>query len=202
MKNSEWGAVAYLTHSKYGRNGTEVSINDTTSVSDANVNSERTVWASTGGSKTRSSTGNETGIYDLSGGLWERVASYVNNGNSNITTYGNSLKTNASTKYVTLYTVGESDNRVYNWIAAKQFYGDALTETSLFDETKTGTDATSRHYNYYTGWFSDYSYFPVGGGPFFKRGGRYWGGSFAGSFAFDDSDGNCSSGDGFRAVLV
>ena len=28
MKNTEWGAVAYLAHSKYGRNGTEVTINN------------------------------------------------------------------------------------------------------------------------------------------------------------------------------
>ena len=28
MKNSEWGAVAYLTHSQYGRNGIEVTINN------------------------------------------------------------------------------------------------------------------------------------------------------------------------------
>ena len=27
IKNSEWGAVAYLTESKYGRNGTEISVN-------------------------------------------------------------------------------------------------------------------------------------------------------------------------------
>ena len=27
MKNSEWGAVAYLTHSQYGRNGHEIDIN-------------------------------------------------------------------------------------------------------------------------------------------------------------------------------
>src|SRR5699024_5953484 len=28
LKNSEWGAVAYLTHSKYGRNRTEIAINN------------------------------------------------------------------------------------------------------------------------------------------------------------------------------
>ena len=28
MKNSEWGAVAYLTQSKYGRNGVEITINN------------------------------------------------------------------------------------------------------------------------------------------------------------------------------
>src|SRR5699024_6545451 len=36
LKNSEWGAVAYLTHSKYGRNGTKVTINDNTSYLTAN----------------------------------------------------------------------------------------------------------------------------------------------------------------------
>lgn len=28
MKNSEWGAIAYLAHSKYGRNGSKVTINN------------------------------------------------------------------------------------------------------------------------------------------------------------------------------
>ena len=31
MKNSEWGAVAYLTYSEYGRNGTKVTINNSSS---------------------------------------------------------------------------------------------------------------------------------------------------------------------------
>jgi len=30
MKNSEWGAVAYLTHSQYGRNGNEIATNNST----------------------------------------------------------------------------------------------------------------------------------------------------------------------------
>ena len=30
MKNSEWGAVAYLSHSKYGQNGTEITVNNVT----------------------------------------------------------------------------------------------------------------------------------------------------------------------------
>ena len=32
-----------------------------------------------------STTGNITGIYDMSGGSWERVAGYVNNGHENLT---------------------------------------------------------------------------------------------------------------------
>ncbi len=30
MKNSEWGAVAYLTYSPYGRNGNELAVNQCT----------------------------------------------------------------------------------------------------------------------------------------------------------------------------
>ena len=56
-----------------------------------------------------SSTGNMTGIYDLSGGLWERTASYVANENDNLSTYGASVAYNSdvlktiSTKYTMVY---------------------------------------------------------------------------------------------------
>lgn len=50
-KNSEWGAVAYLTHSKYGRNGEEIRINN------VSVNGENTVFAVTGyGANTENSS--------------------------------------------------------------------------------------------------------------------------------------------------
>ena len=77
MKNSEWGAVAYLTQSKYGRNGVEVTVNNSSSYitgnagntireGQANVdivnayNTEKGVLAST--------TGTIYGIYDMVGG--------------------------------------------------------------------------------------------------------------------------------------
>ena len=50
-----------------------------------------------------------TGIYDLSGGLWERTASYVANENDNLSTYGASVAYNSdvlktiSTKYTMVY---------------------------------------------------------------------------------------------------
>ena len=93
LKNSEWGAVAYLTESKYGRNGTEVTINSSydtiTAMGDIVEN------------KVQSSTGNETGIYDLSGGAYEYVASYLEGGS---TSYGSSLVNETEKKYVTAYT--------------------------------------------------------------------------------------------------
>ena len=60
LKNSEWGAVAYLTESQYGRNGEEVTINNNgdiyyTGGGDGNAYVTNTP---------QSSTGNVYGIYD------------------------------------------------------------------------------------------------------------------------------------------
>ena len=37
-----------------------------------------------------SSTGNKSGAFDLSGGVWENVSLYISNGNQNISLYANS----------------------------------------------------------------------------------------------------------------
>ena len=71
LKNSEWGAVAYLSESEYGRNRNKIEINDEnyiTAMGDMIKNQKQ------------SSTGNLTGIYDLVGGAWEYVAVYYLNG--------------------------------------------------------------------------------------------------------------------------
>ena len=68
MKNIEWGAVAYLKQSIYGLGITDIGINSNNS------------YYTGGGSGTRyktnigrSTTGNITGVYDMSGGAWEYV---------------------------------------------------------------------------------------------------------------------------------
>ena len=54
MKNSEWGAVTYLSQSKYGQNGKEITINNAnllsggTSTTKANGNKVASVYAVTG----------------------------------------------------------------------------------------------------------------------------------------------------------
>ena len=35
-----------------------------------------------------STTGNTTGVYDMNGGAWERVAGYLDNGNNNLNYFG------------------------------------------------------------------------------------------------------------------
>lgn len=103
MKNSEWGAVAYLTQSIYGRNGEEIRMNSSKKTGNPN--------------ESASTTGNVYGIYDMSGGIYEYVACYYRYGNM---VKKNSLFTedNKSTKYVTVY-----DN---NYAAIE---GDATYET-------------------------------------------------------------------------
>ena len=115
MKNSEWGAVAYLTHSQYGRNGTEVTVNDSSTYTTGDGDIVANVKQST--------TGNVYGIYDFSGGASEYLAAYYN-GSTSLTTYGGSFAKNAgiSTEFVTVYT-GTNIN-------SNSIIGDAIKETN------------------------------------------------------------------------
>ena len=111
LKNSEWGAVAYLTESQYGRNGTEVTINNngTTYFTGGGENNAYVT------NTNQSSTGNVYGIYDLSGNAYEYVAAGYSNQSDIETTSG-------STKYATVYG-GTNVSTDYK-------YGDATYETS------------------------------------------------------------------------
>ena len=225
IKNSEWGAVSYLGQSQYGLNGTNIRINNLTlnnSVKtiyavtgyaaktlqdgDTKLEDARPVssteklykWTEKEG-QTASCTGTIYGIYDMSGGAWERTAAIVNNGNENLNIYGkaimNALNNGKSTEYVTVYPKGETsgqsldDASKSNYIANTKIYGDAIRETST-----TGLGQTS--------WYSDYSYFVGASFPFFLRGGNCWSTSVAGLFYFNRAGGVSNYYGGFRSVLV
>ena len=194
MKNSEWGAVAYLTESKYGRNTTAVTRNTDSGY--------YTGGASTVGAYKdnilQSTTGNVYGIYDTVGGAYEYVASYIaNNQNS----YGYQFASNAgtssskndkteSTKYATVYndnsTSGSNQNN-YD-LNLNKVFGDGTTETST-----AGGGISS--------WHSAYSNFVLASLPFFERGGIF-SNSYAGSFYFHYYDGSSQNYYGFRPVCV
>ena len=196
LKNSEWGAVAYLAHSEYGRNGTEVTINDDddgyTGGSDGSKN-----YIDSDHVK-QSTTGNAYGIYDMNGGNWEYVASYVNNGGYGLTAYGGEMTSTVakSTKYKTVYQSTSSTGsyspqiQSYDYELSKAIKGDAIYETSHGCSGSTDT------------WFADYSNFPNGEYSFFIRGGGYTYDTAAGLFYFYDGDGCSYIGDGFRVALV
>ena len=229
MKNSEWGAISYLSQSKYGLNGTNIYINNITlnnstpsvyavtgcsaTAENADVSEVETtieklnsrtetnayVWTQKNGTKA-SSTGTIYGIYDLSGGTWERTAGLVANNNDNLTNYGSSLLNNeknnsTSTKYVTVYPSNDSGITDIDTASTKNYeinariYGDAIRETST-----AGIGQKS--------WYSDYSYFAGYHSPFFVRGGDFSSGYDAGLFSFVRNGGDSYYSSGFRAVLV
>ena len=171
MKNDEWGAVAYLSKSKYGKNA-EVDINSDSSYYTGGGSGNAYVT-----NVGQSTTGTVHGVYDMSGGAWEYVAAYVNNGNSNLTNYGSSL-VNGDAKTKNVYSKGSSDSRDNNYSANSGKYGDAVYETSA-----NGNSSSSS-------WYGDYSYFPNTSSPFFVRGGGYSNGTNAGVFCFSDYGGN------------
>ena len=241
MKNSEWGAVAYLAQSKYGNNNNEPYINNitlnsgsakrtetvgrtgvdsiyaVTGVTTGTTNAEPSVqtlgnltttgntanngvytWDQIEGQKS-SSTLNMYGVFDLSGGVWERTAGYVANGYDHLKDYGSNLtdsgKKTTSTKYVTVYPYDKTETSTdidtksrANYKVNKYIFGDAIRETST-----SGTGSS---------WKGDYSYFPALYGPFSVRGGDLWNGSSAGLFCFDRINGVSNYLHGFRPVLV
>lgn len=132
IKNSEWGAVAYLSKSSYGK-VSEVTINNAnlnnsvstiyaitgctsnstnanaieTTVTEINNVSENTsnaiyTWNQVDG-QNASTTGNIYGIYDMSGGVLERTAAFISNEHTNLTTYAQILKNEVSTGINTKY---------------------------------------------------------------------------------------------------
>src|SRR5690606_19467069 len=89
MKNTEWGAVAYLSKSIYGAND-EIWINNSStyttgcagnSVSANYYNGCQNAYNTPNGQKA-STTHNIYGVYDMSGGALEYVAAYVDSGHS------------------------------------------------------------------------------------------------------------------------
>ena len=156
-KNNEWGAVAYLTHSIYGRCTSsttckEVGINNNKNYITGYGAPARSTNSAANGTydttlgKDASTTGTIYGIYDMSGGAFEYVMGVYNK------------------------TIGDSgfsslpDTKYYNNYKGTTYTGHALTETK--------------------NWYSDSALFVEAGFPWFMRGGFYDIGADAGVFYF------------------
>ena len=214
LTNMEWGAVAYLTNSNYGRcsNGTctEVTINNcstritgigadtvsagessTTCTTDANkYNGEKGVLAST--------TGNVYGVYDMSGGAYEYVMGNVSSTADAYTfySYGAGFASNwyndySNQKYVNTYArISSYSDRTTQKAYNAGRLGDATGEVVLSDGGSGG-------------WYSDSAAFPSDNVPWFLRGGHYYNVSGAGVFYFNFCSGEGSDSYGSaRASLM
>ena len=171
-KNVEWGAIAYLAHSKYGLNGEEIGINTNSSYKTGIGNDGSAVYNTEVG-KNSSTTRNVYGIYDMSGGAYEYVAACYT---------GYTIKLTTNSNYVSKYI------DVYNSYSLVK-YGDAVFETS---SSESGANS----------WFLDYSDLVNGNLPVFGRGGYFGSGSNAGLFSSYRSDGTASNYNGFRPVCI
>ena len=203
MKNDEWGAVAYLSKSKYGKENEEVFINNSSSFitgsagnsasaeTDTETNND---YTSTQGVKA-STTGTVYGVYDMSGGAWEMVAAYVDNGDNSLTSNGNNLYMSIDTKTKNVYAKGSEDTSLANYNANTSKYGDAVYETSVGTYNGSGTSDSQS-------WYDDYSDFPCLSRPFFYCGSGYNSTTLAGIFSFGSYYGNASNNYSFRLVLI
>ena len=206
MKNTEWGAVAYLSHSKYGIN-TEVRINNNSSyltgysATDetdqssypgvSGTTSDITLPYNTETGYKASTTGNITGIYDMSGGAWEYVAGYMPS-SSDASGFTSTELTKYS-KYLDIYSrnsiVTSYNNRIL---------GDATGEMGPFYRY-ADKDNINRYHN---NWYSDYSFFVDSNVPWFARGGGYSYNVLTGQFHFTRYTGDIDIHDTFRLVLT
>ena len=191
MKNTEWGAVAYLTQSKYGRNGTEVALNNSadriTGRSNGGIDgSENSFSYEKEEGQLASSTGNIYGIYDLNGGSFERIAAYIDT--SAALTNGQEL-VNAPERHKNVYEASEDETSENNFEINSKAYGDAIYEISSYE-------------NQYSAWFSDYSRFSFGTDAFLVRGGGYYSTMLeSGIFFYNMNAGVAATNGGFRSVL-
>ena len=219
IKNMEWGAVAYLTNSIYGRynnastcidSGCEVWINNIntyvqgqygpsitgcagTSVNADSSNSQNSCasgydWKNKG--VNASTTGNQYGVYDMSGGSWEYAMGVQKDSNGNVQVGSSGFSTSSlpDSKYYDLYDYQAEDGVGY----ARYHLGDATREV-LKNNSSQGQNI----------WWSDFAYNIYSSNPWIDRGGGYTRDSAAGVFYFHrDSGGLDNAGASFRSVLT
>ncbi len=215
MKNIEWGAVAYLKQSKYGLGNTDMGMNnyyycDKYSDDKDSVYCESPVYHKTGcGDKANreetsfcnayytvrgrmaSTTGNITGVYDMSGGTDEYVMGVIQD--------------NDTTKRSPMSGYSTIDNSGYIGKAGESYIdsGNTLAFPNLkyYDLYANGShlgDATGET----AGWYKDYVYFVSSDRPWFYRGLNTFNyRQSTGIFAFGAYYGGASDYSTFRSVL-
>ena len=231
MKNDEWGAVTYLSHSTIGYGNARVRINNNNAfITGCGATSSTTevttaaceIQYGNATSYPQSTTGNITGVFDMSGGAWEYMMSvradengialsgknYLHNSGFN----GKFGDPTSDSQTATALTTGENFPDAKNYIVydnpsdrsnvtgdnacnGQKCYGHALTEI------KSGTS---------NGWYGDFyrSPFPASTAGWIMRGGRGNATNTANSnkgnvgiFDLDHYTGDAFSTISFRAVV-
>lgn len=207
MTNLEWGGVTYLSMSKYGTNGSEVYTNNSqtyttgcagNTVSAGAYNGCQNAYSTATGVKA-STTHNITGVYDMSGGSWERTMSVYNNrlasSGFSVSDY-NDLPSHHITKYNTpTENLQNGSGMDYDLTV----YGDGVYETSNDAQRHvTGDEFTGNNKG---SWYTDWTRLPFASTPWFRRGAAFTDTSGAGLGAFHNTSGGVSSSNSFRPIV-
>ena len=237
MKNTEWGAVAYLQHSAYGSqanirlnnnsaNLTGYASNNEPTCGYTGSNEECNKYCNDGTCNTAypnsllaSTTGNITGIYDMSGGIWEYVMGVMTDENGQIMSGRNSIYNSGfngvfgcptcdsdtsgltsltggydfpDSKYYDVYSY--SSNNVEN---QRRILGDATGEMGPFSQVQYLTKTRK-----IGSWHLDLADSIYNNEPWFVRGNNIDGGLDAGIFSIGNEYGRNRGGFSFRMVLT
>ena len=226
IKNSEWGAMAYLTSSQYGRcsNGVceEVRINNYYNsnkiltgcgASSGTVSNTTTCSIVYGESDSypQSTTGNITGIFDTSGGTYEYVMGVYADSEENPLSGRHNVYNSGFNGGFGCPTCVETDGSDSTLLSGGDSTITELTTGINFPESnyyKVYKDRTTKTLNlgealWETGkWYSDYNYFINSGTPWFFRGGDALTGTGTGTFSYSGIYGNSLTSRSSRVVLV
>ena len=227
-KNVDWGAVVYLSHSKYGictngvcnniRNNNVNTLNDingpsVTGCSSVNPNGSMVVSDTCNTNYSRAYNDNEYGvlasttysiygIYDMSGGSWETTMGVMKSEDGKSIISGRNETRNSG---YTGILFDDNDKK----IITKNYVGMSLPNSKYYDLYDFGTDIYSvnrSHYGDATGetiyWYEDFHEFVVNPVAWFMRGGLYNHNINDGVFAYGAQTGLVSPLRSFRTVIV
>ncbi len=146
IKNSEWAAIAYLSHSKYGING-QINYNNVSNYKTGcgaltpNANTSTTCTNAYGGTVEefpQSTTGNVTGVFDMVGGTVEFVMANYNDevGQSGFSSM-------PASQYYDKFTI-QNINNCHNGVCL----GHALNETAGWYNGRTNMVSSSARWLY------------------------------------------------------
>ena len=239
MKNTEWGAVAYLQHSSYGSQ-TSVRINNNSSyITGYQANNEPTCGL-TGTSEEcnqfcsddicntaypnsifASTTGNISGIFDMSGGAWEYAMGVMLDQNGNPMSGKNSLYNSGFNGTFSCPTCDSDTSGLISLTNGKDFpkmryydsyqFSESSSDTLLFLRIlgdATGEMGPSESYQYLEikrkigSWYDDLIQTIYVFNIWTSRGGDYSHGLYAGVFSHFGDFGRSNHNTSFRLILT
>ena len=224
MKNTEWGAVAYLSQSVYGKYGNTNYTGANKEVYINNYANNGTLTGCSAGAPSiaiastcaytyeksnigtgASTTGNIYGVYDMSGGSYEYVMGNMKADGSLEQQSGYQNTNNYNSGFTGInYDKTQVSERAY---PDTKYYDTYSYDTSYdnYSSRYIPGDATyevSQGDGNKKGWYSDSSYFVNTGLPWFWRGGAYDSKKDAGIFLFSSHYGGAHNSLSFRLVLA